>query len=96
MRFSLSCSVDDDLYEDFRKTFPDLDIAKMSLADINGSNLIKEKWRNFIMPYEHKIALYNFGTLLRLDAARPYSEDNTYFGKKIQDIRLVSNISFLL
>ena len=70
------------MYEDFRKQFADLNIAALTKADINGTAVVKETWRNFIMPYEHKIALYNFGTLIRLDASLPYSEENTYFGRE--------------
>lgn len=85
---NLPTRVDDDLYEDFRKKFPDLDISSLSKDDINGNAEIKEKWRQFIMPYEHRIALYNFGTLLRLDSKEDYSEHNSYFGTS----RLVNGI----
>jgi hypothetical protein len=74
------CRIDNDLYEDFRKKFSDLEIGLLKKHEINGDNAIKEKWRNFILPYEHRIAHYNFGTLVRLDASKDYTEDNTYFG----------------
>lgn len=44
----------------------------------------KERWRAFIMPYENKLTDYNFGTLIRRDADREYSEDNTILVTRCQ------------
>lgn len=74
------CRIDSELYIDFRKHFPDMEIKCMTLDSINGSELTKEKWRNFIIQYENILAHYNFGTLLRLDALGEYTEENTCFG----------------
>ena len=41
----------------------------------------KEKWRNFINQYEKKIEDYNFGTMLRANAAWEYGEKETIFGE---------------
>jgi hypothetical protein len=42
---------------------------------------MKEKWRNFINKYEGgKVTDYNFGSLLRIDASKDYTQDNTMFG----------------
>jgi hypothetical protein len=76
--------VDDDLYEDFRKTFPDMDIKKLAPSDINATESIKSIWRSFIMPYETRIAHYNFGSLIRLDSSQDYTEQNSYFVTRTQ------------
>ena len=68
------------LYADFRAKFPEMDIDRLSPEMINATAAIKEKWRSFLMPYQHRIAHFNFGTLLRLNAAEDYTEENSYFG----------------
>lgn len=40
----------------------------------------KAKWRAFIMRYEKRVEDYNFGTLLRVDPAGHYTQENTMFG----------------
>ncbi|KGG52036.1 hypothetical protein DI09_21p80 [Mitosporidium daphniae] len=69
--------IDDELYSDFRSHFPDMDVDLLTPEVINATPAIKEKWRNFLMPYQHRIANFNFGTLLRLSAAHDYTEKNT-------------------
>lgn len=75
--------IDDGLYADFRGEFPNLDVARITAENINATASIKEKWRNLIMRYEKRIAHYNFGTLLRLDASGGYTEENSHFGNVI-------------
>lgn len=41
----------------------------------------KERWREFMMRYEKKIDMYNFGTILRISPKTEYEEDTTIFGK---------------
>lgn len=76
--------IDDELYADFRRTFPNMNLSLLTPADLNGSAEIKEKWRTFILPYEKRIAHYNFGSLVRLDASLEYNESNSYFGESEQ------------
>ena len=41
----------------------------------------KERWRTFIASYEGKVDDYNFGTMLRANAAEEYDQDGTIFGR---------------
>jgi ATP-binding cassette subfamily B (MDR/TAP) protein 1 len=41
----------------------------------------KERWRTFINAYENKVDDYNFGTMLRANAAEEYDQDGTIFGR---------------
>lgn len=41
----------------------------------------KERWRNFMTPFEHKIDDYNFGTLIRANCKEDYTEANSIFGQ---------------
>jgi hypothetical protein len=41
----------------------------------------KERWREFMMRYEKKIDMYNFGTILRISPKTEYEQDTTIFGK---------------
>lgn len=76
--------IDDDLYSDFRKTFPDMNIAHLSPEDINSNEAIKKLWRDFIMPYEKRVSHYNFGSLIRLDVTKGYTEHSSYFVTRTQ------------
>ncbi|KAI1320628.1 hypothetical protein EDD11_000150 [Mortierella claussenii] len=78
--------IDDEIYDDFRSTFgPDFKIDVLDEAKDFKSPEMKEKWRNFINKYEGgKVTDYNFGSLLRLDASKGYSEDNTIFVTRMQ------------
>jgi hypothetical protein len=41
----------------------------------------KERWRTFINSYEGKVDDYNFGTMLRANAAEEYGQEGTIFGR---------------
>lgn len=41
-----------------------------------------QKWRPFCLRFEGLVEDFNYGTLLRLDSRREYSEENTIFGEK--------------
>ena len=73
--------MDDDIYEHLKSEFPDFDPAATINEDEMKSKEGKEKWRNFINQYEKKIEDYNFGTMLRANAAWEYGEKETIFGK---------------
>ncbi|KAJ9115913.1 hypothetical protein QFC22_005056 [Naganishia vaughanmartiniae] len=79
--------VDDELFEDFKQTFPELAtpeaLSRLSEAEMKTA-AGKEKWRNFIMKYEKIIPDYNFGTMLRPDAKRDYDQDNSMFVTRTQ------------
>ena len=86
---------DDEILEEFYKAFPEYDEA--NLAVLNEDELKskegKEKWREFIKNFEEKVEDYNFGTLVRKDVSKDYSEENTIFVVRIQfyAIELVRN-----
>ncbi|NXB77552.1 PBDC1 protein, partial [Donacobius atricapilla] len=50
---------------------------------LSGSPL-PQKWRPFCLRFEGLVEDFNFGTLLRLDSRREYSEENTIFATRIQ------------
>jgi hypothetical protein len=75
--------IDDEIYEDFRKNFPDLDIRRLNEEDFK-SEPAKKKWREFMMPYEKRVNDYNFGSLLRIDTTGDYTEENTMFAMRMQ------------
>ncbi|KAI9032295.1 putative polysaccharide biosynthesis protein [Hyaloraphidium curvatum] len=75
--------LDDDIYTNFRTTFPDLNVAVLDEEDLK-SPAAKELWRPFIESYKDRVQDYNFGTLLRLNAAGEYDPDNTTFATRLQ------------
>ncbi|XP_072005468.1 protein PBDC1 isoform X1 [Engystomops pustulosus] len=75
--------LDDLIYTTFRKEFPDLRIDVIDPEDLK-SPAAKEKWRPFCMQFEHQVEDFNYGTLLRLDSSKEYSEENTIFSTRIQ------------
>ncbi|KAK5014176.1 hypothetical protein LTR60_003493 [Cryomyces antarcticus] len=72
--------LDDEIYEHFKKEFPDFDPTATIDEDQMKSKEGKEKWRNFMMPYEKKVDDYNFGTMLRSNPKFEYGEKETIFG----------------
>ncbi|KAJ3299989.1 hypothetical protein HK104_005482 [Borealophlyctis nickersoniae] len=75
--------LDDELYDDFRANWPDMNVAELDENEFKTESS-KAKWRDFIMKYEKKVQDYNFGTLLRLHAAHDYAEDNAFFVTRLQ------------
>ncbi|KAF9577254.1 hypothetical protein BGW38_007659 [Lunasporangiospora selenospora] len=79
--------LDDEIYVDFMTTFgplpPRIDILDEE-KDFKSAEM-KEKWRGFIKRYENgRVTDYNFGSLLRIDASKDYTEDNTIFVTRMQ------------
>ena len=72
--------MDDEIYEHFKKEFPDFDPKETIDEDKMKSKEGKEKWRNFMMTYEKTVDDYNFGTMLRSNPKFEYSEKETIFG----------------
>lgn len=72
--------MDDEIYEHFKKDFPEFDPSATIDEDGMKSREGKERWRNFIMQYEKKIDDYNFGTMLRSNPKFEYGEKETIFG----------------
>ncbi|KAI4217593.1 MAG: hypothetical protein LQ351_000189 [Letrouitia transgressa] len=72
--------IDDEIYEHFRRDFPDFDPKETIDEDKMKSKEGKEKWRNFMLAYEKKVDDYNFGTMLRSNPKFEYGEKETIFG----------------
>lgn len=73
--------MDDEIYEHFKKEFPDFDPAETVDEDKMKSKEGKEKWRNFMNQYDGKINDFNFGTIIRNNPKVEYEQDTTIFGK---------------
>ncbi|KAI9816024.1 MAG: hypothetical protein M1827_002016 [Pycnora praestabilis] len=72
--------MDNDIYEHFKKEFPDFDLEATINEDEMKSKAGKEKWRQFMMEYENKVEDYNFGTIIRSNPKFEYGEKETIFG----------------
>ncbi|BGP36194.1 hypothetical protein JCM10450v2_000092 [Rhodotorula kratochvilovae] len=78
---------DDEIVEAFLAAFPEYDDADklrlLSEEEIK-SPAGKRRWRDFMMPFAKKIDEYNFGTLIRLDCTKDYTQENSMFGYRLQ------------
>ncbi|KAJ7987065.1 hypothetical protein DPEC_G00334890 [Dallia pectoralis] len=75
--------VDDLIYKSFREYFSDLNIKNLD-PDMLKSSDAKEKWRPFCNQFDGVVEDFNYGTLLRLDCEKDYTEENTIFATRIQ------------
>ncbi|NXS30787.1 PBDC1 protein, partial [Pomatostomus ruficeps] len=78
-KFLRLTKVDDRIYEEFRRTFRDLRVDVLDPEELK-SEPAKAKWRPFCLSFEGVVEDFNYGTLLRLDSRREYTEENTIFG----------------
>ena len=72
--------LDDEIYEHFKRDFPEIDPVETIDEEKMKSKEGKERWRNFMMQYEKKVDDYNFGTMLRSNPKFEYGEKETIFG----------------
>ncbi|XP_042524623.1 protein PBDC1 [Dipodomys spectabilis] len=75
--------VDDQIYSEFRKSFEKLKVDILDPEELK-SETAKEKWRPFCLKFEGLVEDFNYGTLLRLDCSKGYTEENTIFAPRIQ------------
>ena len=75
---------DNDIYEHFKKEFPEFDASATINEDEMKSKEGKERWRKFIGEYEKKVEDYNFGTMLRASPKTEYGEKETIFAVRMQ------------
>ena len=75
--------MDDEIYESFKKEFPDFDPAEAIDENEMKSKTGKEKWRKWMNQYDGKINDFNFGTMLRSTPKSEYDQDTTIFGMSI-------------
>lgn len=77
---------DDDIFETLMEDFPEFKDPK-NVAVISEEAMKspegKTRWREFCEKFK-EIDDYNFGTLLRINAAEEYSQENTIFAVRIQ------------
>jgi len=80
--------IDDEIFEDFKKEFPELADYPEKLGNLPEDELknaeAKKRWRAWMAKYEKKVQDYNFGTLLRNKAKEEYGESNAMLVLKIQ------------
>eukprot|EP00180_Rhodochaete_pulchella_P000754 Plantae.Rhodophyta-Rhodochaete_pulchella.ctg15851.p2 GENE.Plantae.Rhodophyta-Rhodochaete_pulchella.ctg15851~~Plantae.Rhodophyta-Rhodochaete_pulchella.ctg15851.p2 ORF type:complete len:138 (-),score=24.12 Plantae.Rhodophyta-Rhodochaete_pulchella.ctg15851:380-793(-) len=68
---------DDEIYDAFRKEFPDFRVDRVSEAEMKSADG-KASWRAFLDGFvKERVPDFNFGTLLRLDYSGKYDDDNT-------------------
>lgn len=72
--------MDNEIYDHFRREFPEFDPKETINEDKMKSKEGKERWRNFMMKYEKTVDDYNFGTMLRSNPTFEYGERETIFG----------------
>merc|ERR1711997_960683 len=70
-KLSGSRETDDEIFADFTKSFPDLNVAKFSEDDIKSTKA-KAEWREFCERWKH-LEDYSLGSLLRLDSSGDYN-----------------------
>ncbi|WFD04499.1 hypothetical protein MOBT1_003209 [Malassezia obtusa] len=79
---------DDDIMQELEALLPDLYKSDDEIRVINEDSMKsaegKKKWREFITKYEKKVADFNFGTLIRTNAADEYTQNNTIFLTRFQ------------
>ncbi|ODO07934.1 hypothetical protein I350_03516 [Cryptococcus amylolentus CBS 6273] len=79
--------IDDEIYENLLEVFPEFKFEE-NLRTLNEDEMKsrqgKERWRNFIMPYEKKVTDYNFGTLVRARSDELYTETNSILVTRVQ------------
>ncbi|KRT81843.1 hypothetical protein AMK59_5730, partial [Oryctes borbonicus] len=75
--------VDDTIYKIFREEFPTLDVRVINedeLKCVKG----KAKWRPFCERFKKIVEDYSYGTLLRADASKDYTQENSMLVTRIQ------------
>ncbi|XP_062522991.1 protein PBDC1-like [Corticium candelabrum] len=75
--------LDDLIYRQFRKKFKRMKIDIINEGELKTDEA-KARWRPFCKLFESVMDEYNFGTLLRLDASKGYTETNTILVTRIQ------------
>ncbi|KAK6469446.1 protein PBDC1 [Huso huso] len=82
-KFLKLTKVDDQIFTEFKKTFGDMNINVLNPEDLKSEEA-KQKWRPFCLQFDGIVEDYNYGTLLRLDCQKDYTEENTIFATRIQ------------
>ncbi|KAI4457593.1 protein pbdc1 [Holotrichia oblita] len=75
--------VDDTIYKIFREEFPTLDVRIINEDELK-SGKGKAKWRPFCERFKKVVEDYSYGTLLRADASKDYTQENSMLVTRIQ------------
>eukprot|EP00112_Aurelia_sp_Birch-Aquarium-sp1_P004690 Seg153.13 transcript_id=Seg153.13/GoldUCD/mRNA.D3Y31 product="Protein PBDC1" protein_id=Seg153.13/GoldUCD/D3Y31 len=78
---------DDQIYRTFKRFFKNFKVDVINDSELKEEES-KARWRPFCELFKGKVEDYNFGTLLRLDCSKGYSEDNTILVTRIQFIAI--------
>ncbi|XP_022899875.1 protein PBDC1 [Onthophagus taurus] len=91
--FNILCSVDpkllkltpldDTIYKIFREEFPKLDVKVIDENKLKCP-ASKAKWRPFCERFKKVVEDYSLGTLMRADATKDYSKENSILVTRIQ------------
>lgn len=76
--------MDDEIFDHFKKDFPEFDPAETIDEEKMKSKEGKERWRNFMNHYEKKIDDFNYGTMLRSNPKFEYGQKETIFAMRMQ------------
>ena len=76
--------LDDEIYEHFKKDFPEFDPKATIDEEEMKSKEGKERWRTFINAYEKRIDDYNYGTVIRTNPKFEYGQEETIFAVRMQ------------
>ncbi|WKX91928.1 hypothetical protein Q1695_010177 [Nippostrongylus brasiliensis] len=72
----------DVIHTSFRKSFPEIDVHKVTEVELKQGEM-KERWRDFCESFKDVVEDYSLGTLMRIEACKGYSEENTVVVPKI-------------
>lgn len=82
-KFLKLTKTDDEIYSAYTESFSDLNLELLDPDHLKAPEA-KERWRPFCNQYEGIVEDFNYGTLLRLDCRKDYTEENTIFATRIQ------------
>ncbi|XP_055610042.1 protein PBDC1 [Uranotaenia lowii] len=92
VHFNLLCSVDprqlrltpydDEIYEEFRRQFPTMNVASINENELKSSEE-KERWRAYMEKF-NRLEDYSYGTLMRAKATEEFRPDNAILVVRIQ------------
>jgi len=78
---------DDQVYRMFKRYFKTFKIDVIESGELKDEES-KARWRPFCEMFKGKVEDFNFGTLLRVNCSKGYSEDNTILVTRIQFIAI--------
>ncbi|GBM36879.1 Protein PBDC1 [Araneus ventricosus] len=74
---------DDEIYNVFTTQFPDFKLDILEIESLKSEES-KKKWRKFCEGFCETVEDATFGTLVRIDSSKDYSEENTILVLRVQ------------